>query len=148
MGHRAAALHRRAHGPLDATAQIAPPLNHVHRNQLIRKAGRFGLVTKVKFANRRHRPAIFTQQMMPALDPPIVGMRIAPILSFEHMLARCDNATRRNTNGRIRIRIGESCSASRQLVEIRRAHEIVAHTAQRPALLLVGHDEQHISRLH
>ena len=130
-----------------AAQQVADPLHHVQRLDLVSEAVVVGAAAKMQLADRVDGEPLAAQVMAPARHAAVVGNAVVPEADLVHVAAGGQRGALGYADRAVGVSGVEAGAAPRQRVEMRRdAGPAVA--AQPGTGVLIGQDKQQIGRLH
>jgi len=133
----------------DQSHEIALALDDLHGNLHFAEAVVVAVLpAEVELADRGHVMPVVPQPMVPARDGAFIRVGIVPVADLVHILADCEGGARRHAYRRGGVGAGEHRAGCSQRVHVRRFHDRVAGASHDLRVVLVGHDDQQIGRLH
>ncbi len=112
------------------------------------EAGRIMAIDVVQLANGFDPHLRGLQAHTPARYAAVVSHRVVPVADVMHVASGRQACTRGDADGARRIGGREAGAACGETIDIRRSHDRVTGTRQRPGLVFVGNDEEEVFRFH
>ena len=130
-----------------AAEQVAEPVHHVQRLDLVAEAVVVGAAAKVQLADRVDGEPCAAQVMAPARHAAVVGDAVVPEADLVHIAAGGQRGALGHADRAVGVSGVEAGAAPRQCIEMRR--DAGAAIAAQPGTgVLIGQDEQQIGRSH
>ena len=136
-------------GHCDQSHEVALAFNHVHRNDLLRESMIVaGQAAKMQLSDRYDPVAAVAQAVMPARYRAFISIRIVPVANLVDILPDRECSARRHTDRTRGVCARKRSARCCKCVDVRRFYDRMPVTTHDLWVVLIGHDDYEIGRLH